>query len=187
MSFMQTEARPQVSFFVHALATHMSDPREQAEPCIAKVLKEIIAEASALYAEMKCLHWYFSRKGSWDEHRWFDTQARQLFAATDRLLRRARYISGTAIGTSRENRPWQLIAIDRDNSFLTLELMQRLIKDHKYLAWLIREAIAVCEKHQDAHTCQILREVLVETAYRTSALVEVQHRLNAEARAVEQE
>ncbi len=55
-------------------------------------------------------------------------------------------------------------------------------------AWQpIGEAIAVSERHQEAHTCQTLSEVLIETASRTCALVEVQHRMRAGAKAVEQE
>ncbi len=186
MYLKQVETRSQMSFFAYTLPAHVSDPGGQKELHIAKALKEIITEAFALYAEMKCLYWYFTRNGGHNEHQGFNAQAMLLSAIIDRLLKRVRHLSSTAIDTCQKKRPWRLIATDRDDDLLAMEIVQQLIKDHERLIKLIRGARAVCERHQDAQTHQILSEALIETTDCITALVEVYDQLHVGARTVEQ-
>ena len=58
-------------------------------------------------------------------------------------------------------------------------MAKRLMEDNGHMAKMLREAIAVCDKHLDSATSNALEEILDETERRTWFLFEILQGTNA--------
>ena len=69
---------------------------------ISDVLRQLLADAFALYLKTKNFHWHMSGPHFRDYHLLLDEQADQVFAMTDPIAERARKIGGTTLRSIRD-------------------------------------------------------------------------------------
>ena len=154
------------------LAT-MTDLTPQEVQAITEAVNPLIADAFALYVKTKNFHWHLSGSHFRDYHLLFDEQADAIFASIDVMAERVRRIGGTTIRSIGHIAQLQTIEDNNDDFVPAGEMVKRLMEDNGHMARMLREAIAVCDKHRDSATSNALEEILDETERRTWFLFEV--------------
>ncbi|MGC4051405.1 MAG: DNA starvation/stationary phase protection protein [Paludibaculum sp.] len=138
---------------------------EQAVSEISEALRHLLADAFSLYVKSKNFHWHMTGRHFRDYHLLLDEQAGQIFAITDDIAERARKLGGTSLRSIGDIGRHQRLH-DNDRGDLTArEMLSELRDDNTLLANLLRDAHAVCEKHNDVATTSLI-EVWIDEAER---------------------
>src|SRR5215831_8948640 len=132
----------------------------------------LLADMFALYLKTKNFHWHVSGPHFRDYHLLLDEQGEQIFATTDAIAERVRKIGGTTLRSighiSRLRR-----VLDNDADFVTpLDMLAELRDDNKQLAAGLREAHAICDKHDDVASASLIENWIDEAERRTWFLFE---------------
>src|ERR1700748_349758 len=149
-----------------------TDLKPNAVKDIAGALNIMLADTFALYLKTKNFHWHVSGPHFRDYHLLLDEQAEQIFATTDDIAERVRKIGGTTLRSighvSRLKR-----VLDNDADFVTpLDMLAELRDDNKQLTASLREAHAICDKHEDVASASLIEKWIDEAERRTWFLFE---------------
>jgi len=140
---------------------------------ISKALNALLADAFALYLKTKNFHWHVSGPNFRDYHLLFDEHAEQIFATTDELAERVRKIGGRTLHSTGEIARLQRVK-DNDEAFVSPgDMLQELMADNKAMMHAMRQAHALCDKHDDVATASILENFIDGTERRNWFLFEV--------------
>jgi starvation-inducible DNA-binding protein len=127
-------------------------------------------------SKTKNFHWHLAGWHFRDYHLLFDEQADAIFASIDVMAERVRRIGGTTIRSISHIGQLQTIEDDNTDFVPAGEMVKRLMEDNRHMVKMLREAIALCDKHRDSATSNALEEILDETDRRTWFLFEVLRR-----------
>jgi len=164
-----------------ALKNSATAPRPLATPtdlttdevrAVVEAVNPLIADALALYVKTKNFHWHVSGPHFRDYHLLFDEQAEQVLESVDVLAERLRKIGGSTIRSIGHIASLQSIGDDEDEFVPPMEMVRRLLEDHRAMAGKQRAAIEVCDEHRDTPTGNVLQEVLDQTERRMWFLFE---------------
>lgn len=167
------------SFPAPALLATVTDLIPQEAQAVTEAVNPLIADAFALYVKTKNFHWHLSGSHFHDYHLLFDEQADAIFASIDVMAERVRRIGGTTIRSISHIGQLQTIEDDNTDFVPAGEMVKRLMEDNGHMAKMLREAIALSDKHRDSATSNALEEILDETERRTWFLFEVLQGANA--------
>ncbi len=160
-----------------ALATP-TDLSSAAVQAVAEAVNPLVADAFALYTKTKNFHWHLSGPHFRDLHLLFDEQAEDIFESIDVLAERVRKIGGTTLRSINHIGQLQTIRDDDDEFVPAEDMVRRLMEDNRHMAEQQRAAVAVCDRHGDSATSNILQDILDHTERRTWFLFEVLQREN---------
>ena len=133
----------------------------------------MIADALALYVKTKNFHWHLAGPRFRDYHLLFDEQAAAILDSIDILAERVRKLGGLTIRSIGHIARLQTVQDDNDEFVPTSEMINRLLADNRKMAEAQREAIEVCDDHDDTPTGNILQEILDQTERRIWFLFEL--------------
>jgi len=133
-----------------------TDLRPNAAPEISGALNILLADMFALYLKTKNFHWHVSGPHFRDYHLLLDEQGEQIFATTDAIAERVRKIGGTTLRSIGHIGRLQRV-LDNDADFVTpLDMLAELRDDNKQLVASLREAHAICDKHDDVASASLI-------------------------------
>src|SRR5207244_1858222 len=149
-----------------------TDLKSNATRDISAALNTLLADMLALYLKTKNFHWHVSGPHFRDYHLLLDEQAEQIFAATDDIAERVRKIGGTTLRSIGHIGRLQRV-LDNDADFVTpLDMLAELRDDNKQLTASLREAHAICDKHEDVASASLIENWIDEAERRTWFLFE---------------
>jgi starvation-inducible DNA-binding protein len=132
---------------------------------ISNALRELLADAFALYMKTKNFHWHMSGPHFRDHHLLLDEHADQIFAITDDIAERARKIGGTTLHSIGDIARHQRLK-DNDKEFVRpRDMLAELSADNQALTRSLRAKHKVCEQHHDVATTSLI-EVWIDQAER---------------------
>ncbi len=166
------------SFPAPAQLATVTDLMPQEAQAVTEAVNPLIADAFALYVKTKNFHWHLSGSHFRDYHLLVEEQADAIFASIDVMAERVRRIGGTTIRSISHIGQLQTIEDDNTDFVPAGEMVKRLMENNRHMVKMLREAIAVCDKHRDAATSNALEEILDETERRTWFLFEVLRGVN---------
>jgi starvation-inducible DNA-binding protein len=144
---------------------------------ICKVLRELLADAFALYVKTKNFHWHMSGSHFRDYHLLLDEHGDQIFAMTDVIAERTRKIGGTTLRSIGDIARHQRLK-DNDAEFVSpKDMLAELCADNRTLTASMREKHKLCEEHNDVATTSLIEVWIDETERRTWFLYETMRRL----------
>jgi starvation-inducible DNA-binding protein len=153
--------------------TTPTDLRSDAVQAVTEAVNPLIADAFALYVKTKNFHWHLSGPHFRDFHLLFDEQAEVILESIDILAERIRKIGGTTIRSITHVSQLQTIPDDNDEFVSAEDMVRRLMTDNRHMAEQQRAAIAVCDRHGDSPTGNLLQDILDQTERRTWFLFEI--------------
>jgi starvation-inducible DNA-binding protein len=115
----------------------------------SKVLNEILADTTILYALYKKAHWNVSGPTFYQLHLLFDKHAEEQAELIDLLAERVQALGGIAVGDPRHAA--ELTSIERapDGAEDVPAQITRLLEAHEIIIGKVREAIETTEKSKD--------------------------------------
>ena len=132
---------------------------------ISNALRQLLADAFALYVKTKNFHWHLSGSHFRDYHLLLDEHADQIFSITDDIAERARKIGGTTIRSIGDIVRNQRLN-DNDQEFVTAsEMIRELREDNRSFIHSLRSAHSVCDDYVDVATASFI-EVWIDQAER---------------------
>src|SRR5229473_3211597 len=127
----------------------LTDLSPDAVGAISTALRELLADAFALYVKTKNFHWHMTGKHFRDYHLLLDEHGEQIFAMTDDIAERARKIGGTTLRSIGDIARHQRLK-DNDNERLSpVDMLGDLLSDNRQLAAAMRDLHEVCDRHGD--------------------------------------
>jgi starvation-inducible DNA-binding protein len=149
-----------------------TDLSHKAVEQISGALRELLADAFALYVKTKNFHWHMSGPHFRDYHLLLDEHGDQIFAMTDVIAERARKIGATTIRSIGDIARNQRLK-DNDEDFVRpKDMLLELCADNQSLTRSLRAKHKICEQHQDVATTSLIEVWIDETERRTWFLAE---------------
>src|ERR1700758_1054140 len=156
----------------HAQLATPTDLTPNAVRDLAGALNILVADMFGLYLKTKNFHWHVSGPHFRDYHLLLDEQGEQIFATTDAIAERVRKIGGTTLRSIGQIGRLQRV-LDNDAEFVTpLDMLAELRDDNRQLAANLREAHAICDKHEDVASASLIENWIDEAERRTWFLFE---------------
>src|SRR6266852_2175400 len=119
---------------------------------ISSALRQMLADAFALYLKTKNFHWHMSGAHFRDYHLLLDEHAGQVFAMTDDIAERARKIGGTTLRSISDISRYQRLKDNNEEFVSPRDMLLELCRDNQQLARSLRSTHEVCERHRDVAT-----------------------------------
>ncbi len=132
---------------------------------IATALRQLLADAFALYVKTKNFHWHLSGSHFRDYHLLLDEHADQVFSITDDIAERARKIGGTTIRSISDISKYQRVKDNNNDYVAAKEMMSELRDDNRRLIRWLRSTHSLCEKYGDVATASFI-ELWIDQAER---------------------
>ena len=132
---------------------------------VSNALRQLLADAFALYVKTKNFHWHLSGRHFRDYHLLLDEHADQIFAITDDIAERARKIGGTTIRSIGDIARNQRLKDNDDEFIAAVEMMRELRADNQNFIDSLRVTHSICEKYEDVATASFI-EVWIDEAER---------------------
>ncbi|MBX3411477.1 MAG: DNA starvation/stationary phase protection protein [Pirellulales bacterium] len=154
-----------------ALATP-TDLRPEGVAAVSDELRQLLADAFALYVKTKNFHWHMSGRHFRDYHLLLDEQADQIFAMTDDLAERARKIGGTSLKSIGDIARHQRLQDNNEEYVGPRDMLAELAADNQQLTQFLRAAHEVCDEHNDVATASLIENWIDESERRTWFLFE---------------
>ncbi len=129
-------------------------------------LNPLLADVFALYMKTKNFHWHMWGAHFRDYHLLLDEQADELFATTDPIAERVRKIGGQTLRSLRQVTLIQRLADSDEDSLSSEAMLRELHDDNLKLASFMRDAHAVCDRHNDVATASLLENWIDEAERR---------------------
>src|SRR5215470_4147476 len=149
-----------------------TDLKPNAVRDLAGALNILLADMFGLYLKTKNFHWHVSGPHFRDYHLLLDEHGEQIFATTDAIAERVRKIGGTTLRSIGHVARLQRVP-DNDADFVTpMDMLAELRDDNKQLAASLREAHAICEKHDDLASASLIENWIDEAERRSWFLFE---------------
>jgi starvation-inducible DNA-binding protein len=155
-----------------ALATP-TDLKRPGVNAICAELRQLLADAFALYVKTKNFHWHMSGAHFRDYHLLLDEHSDQIFAMTDDIAERARKMGGTTLHSIGDISRHQRLK-DNDEEFVEPEeMLAELSRDNQMFTQSLRATHDVCDEHRDVATASLIENWIDETERRTWFLSEI--------------
>lgn len=143
----------------------MTDLSTEAVSQISNALRQLLADAFALYVKTKNFHWHLSGRHFRDYHLLLDEHADQIFAITDDIAERARKIGGTTIRSIGDIVRNQRLK-DNDQEFVSAEeMLGELREDNRKFIHSLRATHSISDEYDDVATTSLI-EVWIDEAER---------------------
>ena len=136
-------------------------------------LRQLLADAFALYLKTKNFHWHMTGRHFRDYHLLLDEHAEQIFAMTDDIAERARKIGGTTLRSISDISRHQRLQDNNDESVAPKEMLAELSADNQALTRYFRSVHATCDKYNDAATASLIEVWIDQAERRTWFLSEI--------------
>jgi starvation-inducible DNA-binding protein len=140
---------------------------------IAAGLRQLLADAFALYLKTKNFHWHMSGRHFRDYHLLLDEQAEQIFEMTDDIAERARKIGGTTLHSIGDIARHQRLKDNDDENVIPRQMLEELNFDNQALTRYFRSTHETCEKYNDVATASVIETWIDQTERRTWFLSEI--------------
>lgn len=140
---------------------------------ISGALRQLLADAFALYLKTKNFHWHMSGPHFRDYHLLFDEHADQIFAITDDIAERARKIGGTTLRSIGDIARQQRLADNDDTSVPPGMMIAQLLADNQQFSQYLRTTHAICDKHGDVATASLIETWIDQSERRSWFLLEI--------------
>src|SRR5271163_2071706 len=139
---------------------------------ITAALRQLLADAFALYLKTKNFHWHMTGPHFRDYHLLLDEQGEQIFDMTDDIAERARKIGGTTLRSISDISRRQRI-LDNDADYVEpKDMLAELRDDNERLTSIMRQVHNVCDTYGDVATASLLENWIDQTERRTWFLFE---------------
>jgi starvation-inducible DNA-binding protein len=140
---------------------------------ISNVLRQLLADAFALYLKTKNFHWHMSGHHFRDYHLLLDEHAEQIFAMTDDIAERARKIGRTTIQYISDISRHQRLKDNKEEFVIPEDMLGELRSDNRQLTSFLRSAHVICDEHDDVATTSLIEVWIDQTERRTWFLAEI--------------
>lgn len=140
---------------------------------ISTALRQLLADAFALYLKTKNFHWHMTGRNFRDYHLLLDEHAEQIFAMTDDIAERARKIGGATLRSIGDIARHQRLKDNNAEVVAPEDMLAELSADNQLLTRFLRSTHDVCEKHNDVATTSLIETWIDQTERRTWFLSEV--------------
>jgi starvation-inducible DNA-binding protein len=155
-------------------ATHET-PTDLSREGVAEIttaLRQLLADAFALYLKTKNFHWHMTGPHFRDYHLLLDQQAEQIFDMTDDIAERAREIGGTTLHSISDISRHQRLQDNNDEGVAPKDMLVELSADNQALTRYFRAAHETCDKYNDVATTSEIEVWIDQTERRTWFLSE---------------
>ncbi len=170
---MAKEAATQAKEKSHPLHEIPTDLNREGVAEITTALRQLLADAFALYIKTENFHWHMTGQHFRDYHVLLDEHSEQIFAMTDDLAERARKIGGTTLRSINDISRHQRLKDNDDESVTPKEMLAELSADNQALTRYFRSAHETCEKYNDVATSSMIEVWIDQTERRTWFLSEI--------------
>ncbi len=123
------------------------EDKARKESC--KVLNEILADSTILYALYKKHHWNVAGPTFYQLHLLFDKHAEEQTALIDQLAERVQLLGGVAVGDPRHAAELTTIERAPDGAEDVPAQITRLLQAHETILGKVRDAIEITEENKD--------------------------------------
>src|SRR5271155_4232745 len=156
-------------------ATHETptDLKHEGVVEITAELRQLLADAFALYLKTKNFHWHMTGRHFRDYHLLLDEHGEQIFAMTDDIAERARKIGGTTLRSISDVSKHQRLKDNNAEFVEPLDMLSELRADNLILTRSMRATHEVCEKYNDVATASLIEVWIDQTERRTWFLSEI--------------
>jgi len=156
-------------------ATHETptDLKHEGVVEITAELRQLLADAFALYLKTKNFHWHMTGRHFRDYHLLLDEHGEQIFAMTDDIAERARKIGGTTLRSISDVSRHQRLKDNNDENLTPKEMLAELNADNQALTRYFRSTHETCEKYNDVATASLIEVWIDQTERRTWFLSEI--------------
>jgi starvation-inducible DNA-binding protein len=170
---MSREAATQIKEKPRATHEIVSDLNREGVAEITTALRQLLADAFALYLKTKNFHWHMTGQHFRDYHLLLDEHADQIFAMTDEIAERARKIGGTTLRSISDISRHQRLKDNNDESVSPKEMLTELNADNQALTRYFRSTHDTCDKYKDVATASLIEVWIDQTERRTWFLSEI--------------
>ncbi|HEX2711897.1 MAG TPA: DNA starvation/stationary phase protection protein [Candidatus Acidoferrales bacterium] len=170
---MPKEAATQAEEKHHAMHQVPTDLNREGVAEISAALRQLLADAFALYMKTKNFHWHMTGQHFRDYHLLLDEQSEQIFAMTDDIAERARKIGATTLRSISDISKHQRLKDNNEENVSPNEMLAELCSDNQALTRHFRSAHETCEKHNDVATASLIEVWIDQTERRTWFLAEI--------------
>src|SRR5271168_4138005 len=170
---MSRQAATQVKEKPRATHETPTDLNQQGVTEITAALRQLLADAFALYLKTKNFHWHMTGQHFRDYHLLLEEHGEQIFAMTDDVAERARKIDGTTLRSISDISKHQRLKDNNKESVAAPEMLTELRTDNRELTRFLRSLHEVCDKHNDVATASLIENWIDETERRTWFLSEI--------------
>ena len=139
---------------------------------ISGALRQLLADAFALYMKTKNFHWHMSGRHFRDYHLLLDEHAEQVFDMTDDIAERARKIGGTTLHSISDISRHQRLKDNNAEFVAPKDMLAELCTDNQELVRFLRSTHEICDRHNDVATASLIENWIDETERRTWFLFE---------------
>src|SRR5271168_4806883 len=153
---MSREAATQIQEKPRATHEIPSDLNHEGVTEITTALRQLLADAFALYLKTKNFHWHMTGPHFHDYHLLLDEHAEQIFAMTDEIAERARKIGGTTLRSISDISRHQRLKDNNDESVAPKEMLTELSADNQALPRYSGPAQETSIEHNDGATASLL-------------------------------
>ena len=123
---------------------------------ISDALRRLLADVFSLYVKTKSYHWHMSGRHFRDYHLLLDEHAGQIFAISDDIAERARKIGGQSLRSIDDIVRYRRLKDCDAENLAPEKMLAELRDDNSYLTGFLREAHAICAKHNDVATTSMI-------------------------------
>src|ERR1700719_3164782 len=156
----------------HGMHEVPTDLNRQGVVEITAALRQLLADAFALYLKTKNFHWHMTGQHFRDYHLLLDEQAEQIFSMTDDIAERARKIGGTTIRSIGDIAQHQRLKDNDQELVPSGNMLAELCADNQRLTRFLRSAHELCDRHNDMATASLIETWIDQTERRTWFLAE---------------
>ncbi|HTC26007.1 DNA starvation/stationary phase protection protein [Dyella sp.] len=139
---------------------------------ISASLNLILADMFALFFKTKNFHWHMTGPHFRDYHLLLDEQSAQIFAATDPIAERVRKLGGTTLRSMVHAVRLQRTADNDADDVAPRDMLAELLEDNQKLVARLREAHALCDRHEDVASASLIENWIDEAEGRAWFLAE---------------
>ncbi len=126
----------------------------RSESC--RVLNEILADTTVLYAHYKKAHWNAAGPTFYQLHLLFDKHAEEQLELIDAIAERVQMLGGISVGDPRHAAELTTIARPPDGAEEVPVVLSRLLDAHETILEKVRKGIDKTEKNKDLGTNDLL-------------------------------
>ena len=170
---MAKEAATQAKEKHHPMREIPTDLNREGVVEITAALRQLLADAFALYLKTKNFHWHMTGQHFRDYHLLLDEHAEQIFAMTDDIAERARKIGGTTLRSIGDISRHQRLKDNDNESVAPKQMLAELSADNQALTRYFRATHETCDKYNDVATASLIEVWIDQTERRTWFLAEI--------------
>ncbi len=170
---MSREAATQIKEKPRATRETPTDLDHEGVIEITAALRQLLADAFALYVKTKNFHWHMTGQHFRVYHLLLDEHGEQIFAMTDDIAERARKIGGATLHSISDISRHQRLKDNNNEGVAPKEMLAELSADNQALTRYFRSAHETCDKYNNVATASLIEVWIDQTEQRTWFLSEI--------------